>query len=169
MEAFIAIGSNLGERERAALASLRWIEAEAAATVVRCSSLYETAAVGMGEAPPFVNAVVQVRPLLSPEDLLKRLKTIEKRMGRRGGHNVPREIDLDLIAYGCEQVDTPELTVPHPRFHERAFVLLPLREIAPAFSCPRTGRAIDRLIARLETRDRVVRVSRRNLIPRAAP
>jgi 2-amino-4-hydroxy-6-hydroxymethyldihydropteridine diphosphokinase len=169
VKAFIGIGANLGRRELAVLGSLRRIEEEGAATLTRCSSLYESDAVAMGPAPRFVNAVAQVRPLLSLVDLLKRLKTIEKRMGRRSGHNAPREIDLDVIAFGLELVDTPELTVPHPRFHERAFVLLPLQEIAPGFVCPRTGRSIDRMIERLTTRGSVMQISRRNLIPRATP
>lgn len=169
MDAFLGIGANLGPRERSVLAALRLIEDQGVAVVLRTSSLYETDAVGMGDAPPFVNAVTQVRPLLSPSDMLIRLKAIETGMGRRGGHNDSREIDIDLIACGPTVVTTPELELPHPRYHERAFVLIPLREIAPAFACPRTGERVDEMIGRLTARTGVVRISARSLIPRATP
>jgi 2-amino-4-hydroxy-6-hydroxymethyldihydropteridine diphosphokinase len=154
------------------LRALRCIADEGAANglrVTRASSLYESGAVGMPQGPPFINAVCQVHALLSPVDLLKRLKTIEKRMGRRGGHNAPREIDLDIIAYGQERVEAPDLTIPHPRYNARAFVLVPLREIEPAFVCPCTGHPIDGMIANLAAHDRVIRISRRSLIPRDTP
>jgi len=163
------MGSNLGRREGAVLEALRRIDGGEGVVVVRCSGLYETDPVGMGIAPPFINAVTQVRTLLSPLDLLNRLKTIEKAMGRRGGHNESREIDIDLVACGPGIVATRELTLPHPRYHERAFVLRPLCEIAPGFVCPRTGRSIDELIERLEPAEVVSRVSGRGLYPRVTP
>ena len=95
MSAYIAIGANLGRREHSVLAAARAVAETGAAEVCAISSLYETEAVGMREARPFVNAVMEVRALLSPSDLLIRLKTIENDLGRRGGHNRPREIDLD--------------------------------------------------------------------------
>ncbi len=165
--AYIALGSNLGRRERTILHALRLTEARGAARVVRASSLYESAAVGMGEAPPFVNAVAQVVPLLGPRDLLERLQAIEKELGRSGGHNRSREIDLDLVACGDDVVAEGALTLPHPRYHERAFVLVPLAEIAREFRDPRTKRPVAELLARVDARS-VRRVSGRAWVARAS-
>jgi 2-amino-4-hydroxy-6-hydroxymethyldihydropteridine diphosphokinase len=169
VNAYLGIGANLGPRERSVLGAMRRLDGVDGLTVVRSSSLYESEAEGMGEAPPFVNAVTQVHTLLSPGDLLNRVKTIERAMGRRGGHNRPREIDIDLVACGDRVVDTPGLTLPHPRFYERSFVVVPLQEIAPRFVCPRTGRSIGELAARLTGRAVLARVSGRGLYPRVAP
>ena len=147
--AYVGLGSNLGRREEKVLAAAYALEARRAARVVRLSSLYESDPVGMGEAPRFINAVAEVVPLLRPGDLLQRLKAIEAGMGRTGGHRQSREIDLDLVSYGAELVDSDALVLPHPRFHERAFVLIPLLEIAPGFVCPRTGRPAAALVAGL--------------------
>lgn len=166
---FLGLGSDLGERERAVLAAVRAVDAAGAGAVIAASSLYESEAVDMGVAPPFINAVIQVQTLLSPEDLLNRLKTIEKRWGRRGGHNAPREIDVDIIAFGETVMDTPRLTLPHPRYAGRAFVLVPLREVAPGFVCPRTGRSIDELVAAAGGGQDVIRVSGRRFIPGTTP
>jgi 2-amino-4-hydroxy-6-hydroxymethyldihydropteridine diphosphokinase len=127
---------------------------------------------GLYESPPaegagggyFVNAVAEVHTLLCPEDLLNRLKTIEKSMGRTGGHNRPREIDLDILSLGDFVVESEGLTIPHPRLGARAFVLLPLREVAPGFRCPSTGREIDGLIESLAAEADVSRISDRRLI-----
>lgn len=166
VDAFVALGSNLGRREAAVLEAVRRLETDGAARVVRLSSLYETEPVDMEPARRFINALVQVRTLLSPTDLLIRLKTIEKRMGREGGHNAPREIDLDMVAYGREVREGADLTLPHPRYDVRAFVLVPLREVAPGFECPRTGRSVDTMIELLAHTRGVVRVCGRGVIPR---
>jgi 2-amino-4-hydroxy-6-hydroxymethyldihydropteridine diphosphokinase len=162
--AYIALGSNLGRREEAVLRALRKLEAHGAARVVRASSLYESDAVGMGAAPAFVNGVAEVVPLLRPRDLLERMQAIEAELGRTGGHNQSRPIDLDLVAYGDEVADADGLAVPHPRFHERAFVLVPLFEIAPAFRDPRTRAPIAALLAALADASSVRRVSTRRWI-----
>lgn len=162
--AYVALGANLGAREATILKALRLIEAHRAARVLRVSSLYETDPVDMGDAPRFVNAVAEVAPLLNPRDLLQRLSVIERVLGRTGGHHRSREIDLDLIAAGDDVIDTESLILPHPRYHERAFVLLPLREVAPGFRCPRTGRPVAEMAA--AARGAVVRVSGRALIQR---
>lgn len=165
--AYVGLGSNLGRREAAVLQAARELERRRAARVIRLSSLYETDAVEIGEAPRFVNAVAQVVPLLRPGDLLERLKSIEAGMGRTGGHAQSREIDLDLVAYGDEVFRGERLVLPHPRFHRRAFVLVPLREIAPGFVCPRTGLGVAELIGRLDGDGGVARVSGRSLVPRS--
>jgi 2-amino-4-hydroxy-6-hydroxymethyldihydropteridine diphosphokinase len=92
------------------------------------------------------------------------LKVIETGMGRTGGHQQSREIDLDLVSYGEELVASEALVLPHPRFHERHFVLVPLREIAPGFVCPRTGRGVDDMLARLPGDGGVARVSGRTRV-----
>jgi len=162
---FLGLGANLGERERSLHLALRRLEDSGAARVVRVSALYESAAVGMGEAPPFINAVAEVRALLPPPDLLNRLKTMEKEMGRRGGHNASREIDLDIVAWGALVERWPGLVLPHPRYATRPFVLVPLGEIAPGFICPATGAPIERMIQAAGGAGSVRRVSDRSLVP----
>lgn len=163
--AYIALGANLGRREHTLLRALRRFEARGVGRLVRASSLYETDAVGMGPAPAFINAVAEVVALLRPRDLLQRLKAIETEFGRTSGHNQSREIDLDLVAYAGEVVETAELTLPHPRYHERAFVLVPLAEVAPGFRDPRTGRSVAELVAQCDARS-ARRVSSRGWVAR---
>lgn len=161
--AYLAVGSNMGEREVAVLSVLRHLEAANIGRNLRMSSLYETEPVGCGPMRPFVNAVVEVQSLLCPGDLLKRLQDLERTMGRSGGHNEPREIDVDIVAVGDERMRTPELTVPHPRYYERAFVLVPLLELNPDFRCPVTGRSGSDLLRQLAPQ-KVRRVSTRKTI-----
>ncbi|UCG52441.1 MAG: 2-amino-4-hydroxy-6-hydroxymethyldihydropteridine diphosphokinase [Candidatus Latescibacterota bacterium] len=162
--AYLSLGSNLGERESAVLGVARTLETSGIGRCVRLSSLYETDPVGCPAMDVFINAVVEFESLLCPVDLLKRLKAMEKRMGRRGGRNEPRELDIDILTMGKTLVDTEDLVVPHPRYRERAFVLIPLRELAPRFRCPATGLGIDELIDALPERHGVVRVSGRKTI-----
>lgn len=165
--AYVALGSNLGRREQTVLRAVRALGDAGAARVVALSSLYESAAEDIPGAPPFVNAVVQVVPLLEPLDLLERCKAIEAELGRSGGHRQSREIDLDLVCYGPRVLTGRELTLPHPRFQRRAFVLIPLREVDAGFVCPRTGRRIDELVAQLPPESRVTRVSGRAWVMRS--
>ncbi|MCW3479314.1 2-amino-4-hydroxy-6-hydroxymethyldihydropteridine diphosphokinase [Neisseriaceae bacterium JH1-16] len=130
--AFIALGSNLeapAEQVRAALATL----AESAGVrLVRASSLYRTAPVGYADQPDFINAVAELDTTLTPHQLLDTLMAVETRFGRvRTFRNAPRVLDLDVLLYEDLTLDDERLTVPHPRMHERAFVLVPLAEIAP--------------------------------------
>jgi 2-amino-4-hydroxy-6-hydroxymethyldihydropteridine diphosphokinase len=145
MTAYIAIGSNLGDREgylRAAIDALKKSE-----SVVQTSSIYETAPVGHLDQPAFLNMVVGVETPKRPVELLTQLGEIEKSLHRkRSFPNAPRTIDLDLLLHGDAIVDTPEVTVPHPRLHERAFVLVPLVEIAPATLVPTLGRSAQELL-----------------------
>ena len=112
----------------------------------------------------FINAVVEFEPLLCPVDLLKRLKLLEKRMGRTGGRDEPRELDLDIVACGTSIIRGETLTLPHPRYRDRAFVLIPLREISSSFVCPETGRSIDDLVSSLGERQYVCKVSSRKTV-----
>lgn len=157
----MALGSNLGRREHAILHAARRVQELGAGRIRRLSSLYESAAVGMGTAPPFVNAVLELVPLLTPSDLLQRLKAVELELGRTGGHNQSREIDLDLVACAGHVVDTELLTLPHPRYAERAFVVVPLAEIAPGFRDPKSGRTIAEIAADLADPGSVRRISGR--------
>ncbi len=127
---YLALGSNQGQRLehlRAAVAALGAVLA-----VERSSSVYETAAAYVEDQPPFLNAVIVGATELGPHELLAALKTIETQMGRRAEVRFgPRPIDLDILLYADLTLDTPELKIPHPRMHERAFVLRPLAELAP--------------------------------------
>ncbi|HEX5803706.1 MAG TPA: 2-amino-4-hydroxy-6-hydroxymethyldihydropteridine diphosphokinase [Azospira sp.] len=140
-QAFVALGANLDEpaaRVRAALAAL----AELPQTrLVAASSLYRTAPVGLAAQPDFINAVAELRTGLAPDALLDRLFALEARYGRvRAAKNGPRTLDLDLLLYDDLERDCPRLHLPHPRLHLRAFVVVPLAEIAPDCAIPGRGR-----------------------------
>jgi len=165
---YLGIGSNVGSRERLVFEALRRVQA-AGVPVVSVSSLYETDPAEGAGGGAFINAVAEVRPLLCPGDLLNRLKTIEKSMGRTGGHNQPREIDIDVLSLGDTVVETEALTIPHPRLDKRAFVLVPLKEIAPEFRCPLTRRSIDDMIESLGPGITITRVSGRRIIAAHLP
>ena len=133
---YLSLGSNLGDREknlRTAITAL----ADADVRAIRISSFYETEPVDLREQPWFLNCVVQAETDVSPMDLLHGLRGIESHMGsKKLVPKGPRLIDLDILLYGDETVDTPELKVPHPRMLLRRFVLVPLAEIAPALKHP---------------------------------
>lgn len=134
---YVALGSNLGDREgriREAIERMR----KAAAGPVAVSGFHETKAEHMGRVPDFINAAVSFETALSPGELLAFLQNIEVDMGRPAGHarNESRTIDLDIICYDNQRIDRPDLVVPHPKAHERAFVLVPLAEIAPDLRLP---------------------------------
>ena len=135
--AYIGLGTNLGNRVENIRAALRKLGDLPTIEIVRVSSVYETAPVGVTDQPEFLNLVAAARTSLAPSALLDALLNIENQMGRvRTKRWGPRVIDLDLLLYGGEQVAFPELIVPHPRLRERAFVLVPLAEIAPELVLP---------------------------------
>ena len=142
--AFIALGANLGDpmsQLRAAIAALGELPQT---RLTAASSLYRSAPVGNADQPDFVNAVVQVSTGLAPQALLAALLELEQRFGReRSFRNAPRTLDLDLLLYDAQRIAERGLTVPHPRMHERAFVLAPLLEIAPDCVIPGSGPAAD--------------------------
>ncbi len=149
----IGLGSNLGDRA----ANLDFGHRRLADFVesMLISSLYETEPVGDTEQPRFLNAVVVGQTHLSPHQLLSQLQDAERAAGRRRGRRRygPRTLDLDLLLYGSERIDTPELVIPHPRLAERAFVLVPLAEVAPDWPVPgtgRTGETVASLLSRID-------------------
>jgi 2-amino-4-hydroxy-6-hydroxymethyldihydropteridine diphosphokinase len=139
--AYVGLGANLGDRERTLRAAVEALAAEEGIEVVAVSTLRETEPVGVGEQPPFLNGAVELETTLTARELLDRLLAVEQGFGRvriRGEHG-PRTLDLDLLLYGDEVIDEPGLTVPHPRLHERRFVLEPLAELAPGLVVPGRG------------------------------
>ena len=147
--AYVGVGANLGDREATIRAAI-----EALPDVVAVSTLRETEPFGVTGQPPYLNGAVALETELAPRELLDRLLEIERSLGRerREPSQVrwgPRTIDLDLLVYGDATVDEPGLTVPHPRLHERRFVLEPLAELDPGLVVPGRGRVGD-LLAELD-------------------
>ena len=139
--AYVGLGANLGDREGTLRAAVDALGAEDGIEVVAVSALRETEPVGVGEQPLFLNGVVALDTTLTAGELLDLLLAVEQRFGRVrvAGEHGPRTLDLDLLLYGDEEVDEPGLTVPHPRLHERRFVLEPLAEVAPGLVVPGRG------------------------------
>jgi len=131
--AFVGLGANLGDRERTIRAALAALDAEDGIDVVAVSTLRETEPVGVGPQPDFLNGAAELETTLTARELLDRLLDTERRFGRvrAPGEHGPRTLDLDLLLFGDEEIDEPGLTVPHPRLHERSFVLEPLAELDP--------------------------------------
>ena len=150
----VGIGSNLAARgyaspQATAVAALAALAAPDLA-LIACSPWYESEPVPRSGQPWFVNAIVVVAAALAPEALLERLQALELRFGReRGARNAARTLDLDLIDYDCRIVETATLTLPHPRLHERRFVLAPLCDLAPGWRHPLLGVTAAELLAGL--------------------
>jgi 2-amino-4-hydroxy-6-hydroxymethyldihydropteridine diphosphokinase len=150
--AFVALGSNLGDREgtlRAAVGRLRALEGT---EVLAVSRFRDTEPVGNVDQPRFLNGAVELDTALPPRELLDSLLAIERALGRNRNASPPqgpRTLDLDLLLYGEETIDEPGLQVPHPRLHERAFVLEPLAELDPSLDVPGRG-PIQELLANLQ-------------------
>ena len=144
--AYVGLGANLGGRE----AAIR--QASALLGARRLSSIRETEPWGVTDQPSFLNAVAETETGLAPRALLERLLELERELGRvrDGARWGPRTIDLDLLVYGSETIDEDGLTVPHPRLHERLFVLEPLAELAPGLVVPGRG-DVASLLARLQS------------------
>jgi 2-amino-4-hydroxy-6-hydroxymethyldihydropteridine diphosphokinase len=144
---FIALGANLGDPVATVKAAILALRELAQAEFIAASSLYRTAPVGLKHQPDFINAVVELVAVVPAPTLLESLFEIEARFGRqRSVKNAPRTLDLDLLLYGDEVSNDPYLALPHPRMHERAFVLAPLAEIAPRLTIPGRGTVADLLL-----------------------
>lgn len=138
--AFVGLGSNLDRPERQVCDALGELNTLPQTELLRHSPLYRSPPLGPAGQPDYVNAVGMLATHLSAEDLLLQLQAIEHGHGRvRGVHWGPRTLDLDLLLFGDRQIDTPKLTVPHPQLHRRAFVLVPLHDIAADLQLPGLG------------------------------
>lgn len=148
IRAYVALGSNLGDPARTIDEAIEALAGLRGSILAAFSSLYRTAPVGLRNQPDFINAVVALDTLLAPGELLDALFALEEKFGRRRSvRNAPRTLDLDLLLHSDTVADTPALTLPHPRMHERAFVLAPLLEVAPGVIIPGRGAAADLLDA----------------------
>ena len=149
---YVGLGSNLGDREASLRAAVDLLEANPEIQFVAVSRFRETDPVGLVDQPRFLNGAVAIDTELAAPDLLDRLLTIERDLGRERGVGPrwgPRTIDLDLLLYGDETFQWPGLTVPHPRLHERRFALEPLADLDPALVVPGRG-PVAALLAELE-------------------
>lgn len=157
--AYVGLGSNLGDRAGYLLLAVRAM-LEAGLDVIRLSSIYETEPVEYEKQPAFLNMVAELRgpTLPSPEQTLARLLRIEYALGRKRAVPMgPRTIDLDLLIYRDQRLNTEFLTVPHPRLHLRRFVLVPLNELVPKLVHPVLEKSIGELLSQTKDQSRVVR------------
>lgn len=138
---YLGLGSNLQQPAQQIHRALREIDELPGVSLVRISSLYASAPIGNPNQPTFMNAVAQIETTLSPQSLMQRLLQLEASHQRvRAEKNGPRTLDLDILLFNDWHIQEPQLTLPHPRLHERAFVLLPLLELAPEIDVPGLGR-----------------------------
>ncbi len=150
---FIGLGSNLGDREMYIHRAIERLRDHPGFSFFRVSSFYDTPSVGW-DGPDYLNAVCSFETALDAENVHDFLKQTEMAFGRvRSVQNAPRTLDLDLLSYGNQTFSTAELTVPHPRLHERAFVLVPLREIAAHWVHPLSHKTVEELLAVLPEAD----------------
>jgi 2-amino-4-hydroxy-6-hydroxymethyldihydropteridine diphosphokinase len=157
---FIGLGSNVGRRPVFLRRAVSALKKTPGVRVVRVSPVYETSPVGPRQRC-FLNAVLEVRSHEGPEDLLKRLQALERALGRRRRRRWgPREIDLDLLLFGRRRANRPGLTLPHPRWRERKFVLWPLADLAPRFRDPADGSTVAALRRKLTDPDQTIKLYR---------
>lgn len=158
--AYIGLGSNLGDRELRLLMAVAELGKLPGTRVTALSHFYETDPVGGVAQENFYNAVARISTSLQPLELLTELKRVEVEVFKRkpSGYWGPRSMDLDILLYGDLVLKNDRLTIPHPRLHERRFVLQPLADLAPSLVHPSLGRSIAELLASLATAERVVRV-----------
>jgi 2-amino-4-hydroxy-6-hydroxymethyldihydropteridine diphosphokinase len=154
VRAYVGVGANLGDREETILAAIDLLAVQPGVDVVGVSALRETEPWGPVEQPPYLNGAVALETDLDPRDLLDVLLDVERRFGRNRAMEVrwgPRTLDLDLLLHGDLVLDEPGLALPHPRLHERRFVLEPLADLGPALVVPGRG-TVAELLASLDAR-----------------
>lgn len=143
---FVGLGANLGDAAQTLREALAQLGRLPQTECVAASSLYRSAPVDAA-GPDYINAVAELRTQLEPHELLAQLQALERHFGRdRPYRNAPRRLDLDLLLFGDRRVASPALTLPHPRLHQRAFVLAPLAELAPLLACV-GGRSVAQALA----------------------
>src|SRR6266852_3816850 len=153
--AYLSLGSNVGDREKNLRVAIDALP-HAGVAIAKVSSFYETEPVDFLDQPWFLNCVVEAETHFDPFMLLRALREIETRMGsKKVVAKGPRLIDMDILLYGNEAIDTPELQVPHPRMHQRRFVLAPLAEIAPRARHPVLGLTAAEMLARAADKSQV--------------
>lgn len=152
---FIALGSNLGDRAANLDAAIEAMEPDVHPR--QCSPVYETPPWGYLDQPKFLNQVIEAETSLSPARLLEYLKRIEVKVGRKETFRFgPRMIDLDIIFYNGEVIDSPPLIIPHPRLAERSFVLMPLADLAPDYRHPILGDSVSEMLAKVDTKGIII-------------
>jgi 2-amino-4-hydroxy-6-hydroxymethyldihydropteridine diphosphokinase len=149
---YLGLGSNIGDRLQNLQAAINALEPDV--HPVECSPVYETPPWGYLDQPNFLNQVVKAETELSPGELLRYLKEIEKDLGRQDSFlNGPRKIDLDIIFYDDAVIESPPITIPHPRMDDRGFVLLPLADLAPEFNHPVLDLSVQDMLAQVAVGD----------------
>ena len=168
---FLGLGSNLGSREDNLAQAIRLLASPASRDcgpadgavagdeirIVRVSSVYQTAPWGYADQPDFLNCVVEAQTSVSPDELLRHTKAVEQFLGRQPSVRYgPRRIDVDILLYNGRVVDQPGLQIPHPRLHQRAFVLVPLAELCPNWEHPTLKTSIHALASQVDGREGVI-------------
>ena len=153
---YIGLGSNLGNRLGNLNKALELLERDESTVITNVSKIYESEPKYLTEQPKFLNAAIGINTSLSPSQLLNLLLNIETGMGRiRNKKNGPRLIDLDILFYGREIIESDELDIPHPLLYERLFVLKPLEDIDSKFVCPVTGKTVSELVSSTDDKEKV--------------
>ena len=157
--AYLGLGTNLGAREDNLKRAAHLLTSSTSIQLIRSSSIYETAPWGYANQPQFLNCVLEVETGLSPNELFRCVKGLEADMGRQPSSRYgPRIIDLDILLYGDQTVQQPDLQIPHPRLHQRAFVLIPLAELAPDLVHPTLSITIGQLARDAQDQGGVTRI-----------
>ena len=151
---FLGLGSNMGSREAHLRNGVQLLARSL--EVVETSSIYETEPWGYSDQPSFLNMVCRAQTAIAPEDLLLFCQDVEREVGRKPTfHHGPRVLDVDILAYGEQIIATPALEVPHPQLAERAFVLVPLAEVAPEWTHPVLGKSVSQLLEQVSGKEGV--------------